>query len=201
MRLKRIENNLTRLLNNAEKNDFDQGLLWYRQARLYSYELAKKYDFPFIKVCAIIAALSPRSRWERNKIDADKLIGYALGHNPMPKCGTYGLMVKKALKVIALDKFDQNTILQVLNGPKISAFFKNIYDGENFDVTVDSWIHLAAQGKYIAVKNRKGLNKTVYQKIEQVIKSLSLQLGIKPYETQAILWVTFKRLTNEGDFN
>lgn len=197
----RIRKNLVSLLNEATPQDLEHGRAWYRDARLFAYHVSKRYNFPFVKVCAVIAALSPRSKWERNKFDAENLINAVLSGSTLPKCSTYGAMVRKAVNIIKCEGQDAATMLRILNGPKISAFFLNIYDGENRRVTVDTWIHLAAHGKYKEVKKRKNLGIVEYRKIESEIKSLSNELNLKPYETQAILWVSFKRKTEEKDFN
>lgn len=196
-----IKKNLNKVLANVSPSDYDEGLQWYKNARVFAYHLSQKYSLPYIKCCAVIAALSPRNKWERNKLDADMLIYTVLFGKQEHKTSTYTLMRDKAIKIILSKDNRISNILNILNGPKITAFFLNIYQVDNNCVTVDTWIHLVAQGKYIETRKRKNLNKTLYKRIEEVIKNTAAEYGIKPYELQAIAWVGFKRMTKESDYN
>lgn len=60
---------------------------------------------------------------------------------------------------------------------------------------VDSWMQLAAQGEYLPVAKRKSLTKKQYERIANAIRAVSVDTVYTPYETQAILWCTMKRLT------
>lgn len=172
----------------------------YKEARLYAYDLSKAYNIRYSIACGIIAALSPRVRWEKNKLDADNLIRFLIGDlENEPKFNTYGTMVEKAKAIFHSDG-TRKTILKLLNGPKISAFFLNIYESENNSVTVDSWIYLAAHGRYMSVKERPSVKITEFRDISRAIMELSLESGLKPYQVQAIAWLTMKRLTSEITF-
>jgi hypothetical protein len=150
----------------------------------------------------MLAALSPRNKWERNKLDTEMIIRYLSGHsNVMPKCSTYGLMVKKAIAIFKAPNDDVKTMLMLLNGPKIKSFFLNIYDSNSQCVTVDSWMQLASLGKYINVNTRPSLNLTDYRLIETIIKEMSTIIDVRPAVLQAVLWVSFKRLTEQNDYN
>lgn len=190
----KVKRNIVKLIDQIEDVDMVNGLDWYKNARVYCYKLSLKYDVPYIKVCGVMAALSPRNKWERNKIDTENLIRFYLGlTKKRPLFGTYSKMVEKAIDIMDIG-YNINYIRRTLNGPKITAFFNNIYDTDNSDVTVDTWMHLAALGKYMSIDERPSLKKKDYQEIETVIKELAIDVQLRPYELQAVLWCTIKRL-------
>jgi len=200
-RKNKFSKNIHHVLGLANSTDFVEGEKWYRDARLYSFELSKKYGVSFRKVCAILAALSPRNRWQRNKEDAETLIQECLGLIPYGKYATYGAMVDKARRIFASKVDSIQTMLTILNGQKISAFFLNIYDSNSQCVTVDSWIQLISLGEYLAVDKRPSLTKTDYKLIEETIKELASTKKVAPPVMQAVLWISFKRMTEQKDFN
>jgi hypothetical protein len=198
----KFEKNINRVLKQSKPIDFIQGECWYKNARLFAFKTSRKYNVSFRKACAILAALSPRNKWARNKLDCSMLISYLTGNtNVMPKCSTYGNMVQKAIKIFESPEDSTESMLKLLNGPKISAFFLNIYDFNSQRVTVDTWVQLIALGKYMSVEDRPSLKITDYRLIEQVIRNLAQKNNIRPLVLQAVLWVSFKRLTESNDYN
>src|SRR5271165_3683746 len=163
--------NIKYVLKHAQTSDFINGHNWYKNARLFSFDISQKYNFSFRKTCAILSALSPRNKWERNKLDTELLISYLLGfNNKMPKCSTYGNMVKKAITIFNSPDDRPETMLRLLNGPKIKSFFLNIYDVNSQCITVDSWIQLISLGKYLSINQRPSLKIKDYRLIELIIK-------------------------------
>lgn len=196
------EKNIKKILKRVNKKDLQDGVNWYREARLFCYGISLKYGVSFRKTCAIMSALSPRNRWERNKIDCENLIAYLTGHSVNePSCATYGAMVHKAVKIFNAKIDSVESMLKLLNGQKIKAFFLNIYDFNSQVVTVDSWIQLIALGEYLSVDKRPSLNRGDYKLIEESIKEIASTKKVAPPVLQAALWVTFKRLNEQTDFN
>lgn len=193
--------NIMAILDQANSTDYIDGETWYKKARLDCYEISRKYSISFRKTCAILSALSPRNRWERNKKDLETIIMECQGLIPYGKYGTYGNMVKKA-KLIYFSKVDSiEMMLKLLNGPKIKSFFLNIYDYNSDCVTVDSWIQLIALGEYLAVDKRPSLSKVDYNLIANSIKLIAIEKNVSPPVLQAVLWTSFKRLTKEVEYN
>ena len=190
----RARYNLKKLINKVQDVDMVAGLDWYKRARVYCYKLSLDTHTPYSVVCGMLAALSPRNRWERNKVDVKALIEYLQGkRKTVPLFGTYHKMVEKAESIYFCgDNVD--TIRHLLKGPKITSFYNNIYDTDNSDVTVDTWMHLAALGKYMGIDERPILKKSDYNEIESTIKDLALQVELRPYELQAVLWCAMKRI-------
>lgn len=200
-RQKRFDRNIQAVLNQTNATDFVEGAKWYRDARLWAYGVSKEYGVSFRKVCAMLAALSPRSKWERNKLDCQNLIAFLTGNAPMPKCSTYGAMVRKAISIFESKDDSTQAMTDLLNGPKITAFFLNIYDSASERVTVDTWIHQVALGQYLEVEKRPALTRKDYSLIENLIKEISATKKVAPPVLQAVLWIAFKRMTSQGDFN
>jgi len=148
-----------------------------------------------MNVCAVIAALSPRNKWERNIVDAKTLC--TLKDNfESGKYSTFGANVKKAYA--ALWAIDRDSVLVVLNGKKVCSFFDNIFDPSSTRVTIDVHMQLVALGKYIAEDDRPSLTDKVYREIEEAVKTVALKNGLLPYELQAIAWVTWKDQKHEN---
>ena len=189
-----VRHNITKLINQVTDVDMVEGMDWYKRARVFCYQLSLRENVPYIKVCGMLAALSPRNRWERNKIDVENLIKHLKGTlETRPLFGTYNNMVRKAI-TIYMYGWDAATVKRELNGPKITAFFENIYDTNNKSVTVDTWMILAAAGKYLSIDERPNVTKKLIAKITEVIQELAERHQMRPYELQAILWCAIKRL-------
>ena len=193
--------NINHVLSQAIDQDYKDGQAWYRDARLFAFQVSKDYCVSFRKVSAILAALSPRNRWERNKEDCITLIKECQGFEVNAKYATYGAMVSKAKKIYHSKVDSIQVILKLLNGQKISAFFLNIYDYQSDCVTVDSWIQLISLGKYLSVDERPSLKKTEYKLISESIREIAALNKVTPPVMQAILWCSFKRMIEEKDFN
>ena len=191
--------NLRSILFHSSPEEIDQAKTWYKNARLFCFQVSKQYGVSFRKTCAIMAALSPRNKWERNKQDTETLISWMLGHDVTPSFATYGTMVDKAVRIFQSETDTKKEMLKLLNGPKISNFFLNIYDAESNCVTVDTWIHLAAVGEYLPTKERKALNQKDFNEISDSVKELAIEYEMSAPEMQALIWVTFKRLVEQNE--
>lgn len=181
-----VYTNIFNTLNLASDYHFETGLNWYDDARQFCKMVSVETNKPFISVCAALAALSPRNKWERNKLDLLALCKNDTSH----KYGTFKAMVNKAMHVLTLT--NRNDILEALNGPKICAFFDNIYDENSQLVTVDFHMHHIAIGHVLPEDERPHLNKSDYDLIQKTIESIAEQQKLRPYELQAILWVTWR---------
>lgn len=191
--------NLETILMRSLPEEVTQAKSWYKDARLFCFKIATQHRISFRKTCAIMAALSPRNKWERNKQDTETLIKWMLGHDVTPSFATYGNMVNKAVKIFQSETDGKKEMLKLLNGPKISNFFLNIYDAESNCVTVDTWIHLAASGEYLPTKERKALNQKEFNEISDSVKELAIEHEMTAPEMQALIWVTFKRLVERNE--
>jgi len=109
------------------------GLRWYDDARALCAEMGALYGVELPVVAAVVAALSPRCRWERNILDANNLIEAFTAGRDMESVSvqTFGANKRKAWAF--LERRDWH------NGPKTTAFVDNIANPASERVTVDMW--------------------------------------------------------------
>lgn len=178
--------NILGLYIQATLEDLEQGMSWYPRAKSYCLYLSQQYNVPITKTAAVVALLSPRNKWERNKTDAKALFEAYVNNEDLHqvKVATFNRNRSKAVAVI------EGSEPTCFFGPKTRAFYKNIL-GSADSVTVDTHAYSVAMGKR---QVGKSITRPLYRKIERDYKEASSLLGIKPYELQACTWVTFKRI-------
>lgn len=183
-----IYSNIYSVLNLSTDDQFDNGLSWYDDAREFCKMVSNETNRPLISVCAALAALSPRNKWERNKQDCYELCK----NNSSHKFGTFHAMVNKARKVLEMNSYAD--IIDELNGPKICAFFDNIFNPDSQLITVDFHMLHIALGQVFPEDERPSLTKSLYDDIAWAIKLIADNNKLRPYEAQAILWLTWRDL-------
>jgi len=158
------------------------GMTWYRRARGECEELSDKYKVEVWKVAAIVAALSPRNKWDRNLLDAETMLKKGLEGT----YSTFGSNVRKAYKILNCNNIREALI--ILNGDKTKRFFINIYNKRSNKVTVDVWALRVAK-----LKDKKGnikntVTKKQYESVEKAYQIAAKKNNLRPYELQAITW-------------
>ena len=66
----------------ATLTEQQDGISWYPNARQIARDLADRHGIHPAEAAGVIAALSPRNRWERNVEDADRLIAAFIAGGP-----------------------------------------------------------------------------------------------------------------------
>ena len=76
---------------------------WYEDAHSFARDLAERYGTSVNTAAAVIAALSPRNAWERNKVDAVTIFeGLRQGLLPQDlSCATFNKNKEKAYAIAA----------------------------------------------------------------------------------------------------
>jgi len=179
--------NFDKVLAAATEEQKTRGTAWYRQARADASRISQETGVSFMSVCGVIAALSPRNKWERNLIDAKAICERKYEH----KCSTFNANKAKAMAILD-ECASYERILEILSGTKVTAFFDNIFSAESQRVTVDVHMKLAAFGKYIPEAERPRMTDKLYQEIENAIRRVAVQYGIAPVEAQGAIWITWK---------
>ena len=154
---------------------------WYNNARRFSIEHAKINDISPYKVAGIIAALSPKNKWERNLLDTINVLKYKDDLSKYNVC-TFNTNRDKALQILKLKDNNNliDNIIKILNGIKTVSFFKNIMGIDDHNtVTVDMWMYRLSN-----------LPRTLpnYQLIQQVILQVAKRLNILGKHVQELLW-------------
>jgi hypothetical protein len=148
----------------------------------------------------IIAALSPRCPWRENIIQAKSFIQT----KGKVKTTTYKSNKKKALAILR-GKNPQD----VLNGHKVRAFYFNILSPENStEVCIDThiisaWFNRCNLDKAFlnTVFHPRGSRRNIIQEIKQAVIQLASKYHLKPLQVQAILWLTWKRITENKPYS
>ena len=167
------------------------GETWYETARNTAKELSKRYGISYRCAAGVIAVLSPRSKWWRNKDDARAILRYVTsGSDIIPKVSAYGRNRDKAIRIARGEAPSK-----VLGGPKVNAFYRNIC-GDYNGVTVDVWAARVAEPYNHSFAGREAH----YNVIADAYTNVAIELGTFPAFVQAVCWVAVRKSDgNESD--
>jgi hypothetical protein len=178
----------------ATPQEVIEGVAWYDEAHKLACDLAQRYGVSLDVAAGVLAALSPRCRWERNTQDAENIIAaYVRGKDPMQVyCSTFHRNKVRAVEILVA-----GTRHGILSGEKVNAFADNIEDPDGDAVTVDSHAYNAWVGERV-VTNESGTKVTPrrFRECAADYRKVAVLYHIKPHQAQAIIWLTWKRLHN-----
>lgn len=186
------------VFNLASQADKNQGLNWYARALTFAVQLSDIYDIETSTIVGVIAALSPRNRWERNMQDAESMVKvYAAGGDYSDlmklKVCTFSVGKQKAAAILTDKVSDRDALLAILKGPKLCEFFNCIL-GDMDDVCIDGHAYSIWFGDRITLANVPSIGKKLRQTIKADYQQAAKDLGLKSHELQAITWVCWKRI-------
>lgn len=165
------EDNITAWLKRATPEQHSEGLKWYSKAHHWCRDLADESGIDFLRVVKILAALSPRTPWPRNLLDARAC---TLAIKPWNYV-TYPANVQKAQKIRAGD-------VTVLSGPKVLSFAACIVDPtDKHSVCVDR--HAA---RVAGVMDIRTITAKKYNDIAAAYRQVASQQNLLPQQVQAI---------------
>lgn len=190
--------NILAVYGQATDQERKDGRLWYTTANATACGLGYAYRAPVVQVAGVIAALSPRSRWERNLIDATAIYTATRGASEETYTA-FKQNVDKA-KRIAASAFDVGEVLDLLgNGPKTRAFFWNIYNPEATEhVTIDGHATTISEGKYRPLASLPSLTKRRYAILSDEYRRAATLAGTTPNVMQATTWIVWRRIHGIG---
>ena len=189
---------ITAVYNLASQADKNQGLNWYARALTFAVQLSDLYDIETTTIVGVIAALSPRNRWERNMQDAESMVKVAANGGTFQdlmqlKVCTFTTGKEKAAAILANKVSDRAELLATLKGPKLCEFFNCIL-GDCDDVCIDGHAYSIWVGDRITMANVPSIGKKLRQTIKADYQKAAKNLGLKSHELQAITWVCWRRL-------
>jgi hypothetical protein len=181
--------NLLAMWERVTPEQYEQGKNWYLKAHDFAVGLTMQHwlarkENTVTKVCGVIAALSPRNRWEDNKKDAVNVL--------------FDWSQNKDLKDTALSSTHPKieNVIRILEGvyptktlgQKARSFFNCILNPLCDDVCVDSWAARAAG------YNERWISKENYPVLQDYYREAakSVGLGHTPALFQAIVWVVYR---------
>lgn len=190
--------NILSIYNLATVSDIEQGQRWYARALSFAGNLAMQYDVHVHTIVGVIAALSPRNRWERNMQDAESMVKVYAGGGTFDdlmqlKVCTFKTGKAKAAKILTENMIDRQDLLATLNGPKLQEFFNCIL-GDSGDVCIDGHAYSIWMGERITLANVPSIGKKLRQTIKTDYQSAAQILDVEPHIVQAVTWVAWRRI-------
>ena len=172
----RIDHKQVRRIMRAYKRASNDGQGWYHRAYTACERISRQSGRPVEVVAAVIAALSPACKWERNLQDAR-----ALCTGDKVKCQTYKANVVKARRILAGESSER-----VLGGRKVRTFLGLILHPWRGDV-----VCIDRHAKAIAGEDRL-LTDYRYRCVEAAYLWAARKLGALPCQVQAVTWVDWR---------
>ena len=193
-------NNIKAVFQLASAAENADGMAWYGVAKSIAIVLADRYGVTTAQAVGVLAALSPRNKWSRNVIDAESLIAayVAAGSEQarLTKVCTFGANKEKAIKVLESGAETIPTVLGILSGPKLREFASCIAGLD--DVCIDGHAWCIWQGSRVTLADVPSIGVKLRREIKADYAQAAADLGLKPFELQAITWVTWRRLHGIG---
>lgn len=175
--------NIIAVVNLANADQYSDGLRWYSEARSVAESLlgmmnsgigtASPHWRGLDAAAGVIAALSPRTRWQANVDRAFALVstGSCAG---LPRSRDHALAIAHGAAP-----------MDVLRGPKTRAFALAIESGGASGIAVvDTWaVRAATRGRFDDVSRAR------YADVAEAYAVAARRLGLAVHATQAIAWV------------
>ena len=193
--------NILKIYKLATPEEKRDGVVWYVNAYADCKRIALDTKVPVHIVVGVVAALSPNNKWDRNITNARDLIeGYLNGeHVESIKVSTYHAMKHKAWSI--LDAMpDEDGVSLILNGQKITSFYRNIMGHDT--CTVDGHARNIYYGeRHGLTDDKSNVGKREYFEISQAYVKAGKRVrvngrSLKAFEIQAITWVVWRRIHN-----
>jgi hypothetical protein len=181
----KVQNKILKVWSQCtDKQKFD----WYLEANKFAESISKQDK---IKVCGIIAALSPLKRWEENmKLAKEFYLTQNCGHTKLHK--------SKALAIFNLTNPTEDEICAILfgkSGNKIKSFFINIWRPDaRTEVTIDRHALAIALGEVVSEDEMKGMTTKQYNFFRDCYIRTADKIGVKPLLLQSATWVRWREL-------
>ena len=189
------------MLDLASASDIAEGKQWYATANSFARELANRYDISHNVCAGVIAALSPRNKWDRNCLDAENLISVYVNAGASAcddvKVCTFGKNKAKAIAILdhAFDAtVSVDVVTRILSGPKLREFFSCIIGLD--DVCIDGHAYSIWFGDRVTLANVPSIGVKLRRAIKSDYLTVADNNDLKGYELQAITWVTHRRIHN-----
>ena len=159
----------------ATPDQRSRGITWYRDLRAWLCEQG-----PLTVSAYVFAALSPRIDLDQNKRGCEIMMQAARKGEDQPMCAGTSINRSKAWAIASTGD------LSALRGPKVTAFADNLANPDSEQLTVDVWAMRAYYGDRDAQPSTPTPKQ--YDAIKQSYIDGAEQVGLHPYEFQAVVW-------------
>jgi hypothetical protein len=154
------------------------GKRWYQDAHEFANTIAQRAEISLVKAAGIVAAFSIRTHWSRNLKDTVLFLG-------QHTIGGLKIRVNKAQAILNLpDDASEDDVLDVLRGPKIRAFARNIIDPNGREATIDVWMARA-----LDLPHKEFAKRDTYNAAQDAVRTVADSLGVPVPELQARIWI------------
>ena len=205
--------NIEKIFKQASKEEIAVTRQWYQNAKKFTEDLSSKFDNQLSskKVAGVIAALSPRNEWNRNKFDAETLCKDFLSNKyyQLNLFGYHMLLQTKVCtfhanksKAIEILLSDDSKIESILKGNKLINFYRCIIgdsnaiciDGHAFNIACNR-VSSLAEVPTISDKHYKMIS-NVYRDAKNIINK-KYNLNLKTMHLQSVTWNKYKEINNK----
>ena len=173
------------------------GSAWYPVAHCVALDLADRYGITECQAIGVIAALSPRNKWERNVHDAEALISayVAAGAEQarLVKVCTFSSNKNKAVRILETVDPTADEVRAILSGPKLREFFGCIL-GQQSEVCVDGHAYCIWNGGRTGLKDVPAIGVKLRREIKADYAEAAEELRVAPRVVQAVTWVAWRRI-------
>ena len=177
--MKQYKRVIENIMLKGNKQQINDGLLWYTRLNRHCRDLALIYNVPQYKVTAIMSILSPMTSFANNLHDTEKMLKYGLGARKYLKSP---LCFDKACKAYTASSYDEiNSLFSERTGRKTLSFWDNMTNKHSNRATID--VHMI---RHLGIKG--SLTDKKYREAEKALQEYSNKIGVKPYQLQACLW-------------
>lgn len=186
--MNRSVHNILRVYDQADANELREGLEWYANA----HEAAKMLHRDIRVGSAIVAALSPGLRWERNLEAARRVIA----GESLDGIGVRWFANVRKAEEIAMGGDPE----RILGGLKVRCFWRLIESPKcPLFVCIDGHAFAIAMGQRITTQDTPKITPRMYAMISARYTAAADTAGVLPLQMQAVTWVVWRRLHNVAD--
>lgn len=193
------QKNILAMYLQANEQEQFTGLNWYQSAHDIACRISEKFNVEFWKAAGVIAALSPRNKWERNVMDAEALIqAYVreLDISAVKVC-TFNANKHKAWEIMNTAS-DVASVSRILKGNKVVSFYNNILFPTCAEyVTIDGHAVCIWFGVRYALGKISTITDNQYKRISNDYRVVAEHLNIRPCQLQAITWTVYRNMQEQ----
>lgn len=178
--------NILSTFDRATAAEIDAGKSWYLAANALAWEIDPMRPY---NGAGVIAALSPRLRWDKN--EAYARLAYSLKGYAITEVANYIPTLNNS-RIKALRMVNGEHVSDVLGkGLKTNAFWDNILNPYTSEaVTVDKHAFDIANG--VRTGYSTVITDKAYREVESLYREAAHIVGIAPLHMQAICWVQWR---------
>lgn len=184
--------NILAVWGQATAEERSAGAEWYPRANAVCQYLALAHERTLAEVCAVVAILSPRNRWERNLVDASLALAADGGAFV---AATFGAQRVKAERILSGRNQGPSAVLPVIgSGLKTRAFFWCLHSPHSDEhVVIDGHAHNIALGKRRPLE-QSSVTRSQYGHLVTAYREAARRAGVGPVNLQATTWVAWRRI-------